>query len=353
MANTKGFLGIVGLKKSAVWGTPVLVDADCGIEILQDGIGAEVALIANEQISGSSQMRAGDRGAEFHRGDLSLNAKFESLSLLWALAFGAAGLPAQQGSDSAWKHVLKLKNVLDGLFATLVLDYQLEVHEHPSVKVNGFKFECSQSDQVAKLTFPLIASSLNRNTSAGVNRASTIPGITMAPNRQRLLFAQMAVRLNDADGAALGPSDVQFVSGVTIEADRKLKNDDVTTQFGNLIDEPLQDGFTEVTGSLSFSKYATDNIARFTEMLMKTRKKLDVVFTGPVANGATRYSQAFYLNDVQFESGQPQIGGPGLTPWTLNFKAHVVSAAPAGFPMGYVDAVTTEIVNTLASDPLA
>jgi hypothetical protein len=262
-------------------------------------------------------------------------------------------VPAQQGSDSAWKHSFRIANDLEGLFATLVFDYQVEVREYPSVKVGGFKFECSQSDQVAKLTFPLIASSLNRNTASGVNRAATIGGITMAPNRQRLLFSQMAVRLNDASGPALGPSDVQYVNSVTIEMDRKLKNDDVTTQLGYLIDEPLQDGFTEVSGSLSFSKYATDNIARFTEMLMKTRKKMDVVFTGPAANGSTRYSQAFYLNDVQFESGQPQIGGPGLTPWTLNFKAHVVSTEPAGFPIGYRDACQVELINTLASNPLA
>jgi hypothetical protein len=270
-----------------------------------------------------------------------------------ALALGGAGAPAQQGTDSVWKHALRVADDLEGLFATLALDYQVEVHEYPSVKVNGFKFECSQSDQVAKVTFPLIASSLNRNTTAGVNRTSTIPGITMAPNRSRLLFSQMQVRLNDAAGPALGPSDRQFVSGVTIEMDRKLKNDDVTTQFGYLIDEPLSDGFTEVSGSLAFSKYATDNIARFTEMLQKPQKKMDVVFTGPIAAGSTPYAQAFYLNDVQFETGQPQIGGPGLTPWTLNFKAHVVSAAPAGFPADYTDAVTLELVNTLASDPLA
>ena len=353
MGNTKGFQGVVGLKRGSQWGTPVLVGADCGIEILQDGIAAEVALIPNEQISGSCQMRAGDRGAEFHRGDLSLNAKFDSLALPWALAFGKAGTPTQQGSDSAWKHAFRIGNDLEGLFATLVLDYQIEVREYPSVKVSGFKFECSQGDQVAKLTFPLIASSLNRNTTAGLNRTSTIPGITMPTNRQRLLFSQMAVRLNDADGPALGPSDVQFVNGFTLEMDRKLKNDDVTTQLGYLIDEPLQDGFTEVTGSLSFSKYATDNIARFTEMLQKTRKKLDVAFTGPVANGATRYAQAFFLNDVQFESGQAQIGGPGLTPWTLNFKAHVVSAAPTGFDPTHTDACQMTLINTLASDPLA
>ncbi len=69
-------------------------------------------------------------------------------------------------------------------------------------------------------------------------------------------------------------------------------------------------------------------------MLAKTRKKMDVVFTGPAASGAARYSQAFYLNDVQFESGQPQLTGPGLTPWTLNFKpmlclSHQLGSTPA------------------------
>lgn len=200
---------------------------------------------------------------------------------------------------------------------------------------------------------PVIAHALNRNTTDGVNRASTIPGITMSPVLHRLLFSQMTVRLGDADGPALGDADRQFVTGVTIEVDRKLKNDDVTTRYGTLIDEPSADGFTEVKGSLTFSKYAAENRARFTDMLLKTRKKLDVAFAGPVISPAVRYAQRFLLNDVQFECGRPNIGGPGLTPWTVNFKAHTVPASPVGFPGGYTDALQAEIVNTLATPALA
>ena len=96
-----------------------------------------------------------------------------------------------------------------------------------------------------------------------------------------------------AEFGALSLNTTVFASGVSIELMRGHKLDEVTTERGRYISEPAQDGRTTAKITINFSRYATNNIARFLENLTKAEKKASLIFSGPVANGATSYELAW------------------------------------------------------------
>ena len=355
MAIGKGFATIAAFKKATTWGTPVACGAGDGVEFRTEGLKPDAKFIPDESITGRASQLFGDKGNEFHSGDVEMDVRYEGLDVLFGMALGTAGAPSQVGVDNAYKHVWKIADDKQGLFGTLVFNKQVATWEYTTAKVGGFKMSIKNGERL-KCSFPLIPQGLNINTSTGTNNSTTISNITMPSNRDFALFSQMAVRINAHDGAALASTDLVYPSDFEVELDNSFPTDDVTTRFGYLIDEPIQDGWSMVKGKIGFSKYMNgglgSNNAFLADMLTKARKKMTVIFTGP-AIGATNFKLSMYFPDLQFESGEANVGGPARIPLTLNFEAHRRTAVPTGFPTGYTEAVTLEVINQRSTDALA
>jgi hypothetical protein len=350
----KGFACAAGAKKGTTWNSPVACGASNGFAFKSEGITPNAALIMDEQVNGQATQLFGDKGNETHQGQLELDAKYEGLELFIAMAMGTAGVPTQVGSDNAYKHVFQINDHKEGLFASMCFNKVVNVWEYPSVKFDGFDFTCNKGGR-ATLKFPLIGSSLNLNTSSGTNNLTTVGNLTIPANISYLLFKQMAIRINAASGSALANTDLIYPSDFSISLANNYAKDDVTTELGYLVSEPKQDGFAQISGSLGFSIF-TDaapggNKTLLDAMLAKTRMKMDVVLTGPIANGATPFSLSMFLPDVQFETGDAPVSGPKRIPVTLKFRANRCLAAPTG--MSYTKALTIELVNQRSTDALA
>lgn len=179
----------------------------------------------------------------------------------------------------------------------------------------------------------------------GVNTAATVASISLPTDRKFLLFDQMEVLINDHDGAALASTDEYFLSAFNFVVDLNMTTDDVTTKFGYRVDEPVKDNFIKVTGGLSFSKLMNTNIELFRDQLRKTRKKMTVTLTGPIAATPYPYKLVLYFNNVQFVSGSPNVGGAQRVGFDMEFMAQRCLAIPTGFPTGYTKAVTMELTN--------
>jgi tail tube protein len=354
MAAAKGFASVAAFKKATTWGTPVAAGAGDGIEFASESLTPDAQFIPDEQINGKATKLAGDKGNEFHSGDLEVDAKYQGVEVLLAMAMGTAGVPTQVLTDDAYLHVFKPADNKEGIFGTLVFNKQVGVWEYTTAKVGGFTLGCTNGER-AKLTFPIIPQGLNINTGAGTNNNTTVANITLPTNRDFLLFSQMKVRINDTSGGALAAADEVYVSEFECTLNNNFPTDDVTTQYGYLIDEPIQDGFTELSGSLNFSKYNNNNggnTALLTALLSKTPKKMSVVWTGRLASGTTNFRMTMYFPSVQFSSGDANIGGPERIPLNLQWMASRVLTLPTGFPAGYTDALTIELVNQRNSNPL-
>lgn len=353
---TKGFLTRMGFAPAAgPWGTPRLLGATHQKEYASESLTPDSQLIPDDQIAGKATQLFGDKGNEFHSGDVTMDLKYEGLEDVIALAMGdanAGGAPTQVGGDNAYKHILKVADSKEGKFGTLVLDKTLEVWEYPTVKINGFTLDAVNGRR-ARITFPKIPQGMNINGGSGTNNTTTVNNLTLPANRDFALFAELAIRMNAHDGGALANSDLVYVSEFHLTCNNNFPSDDVTTRYGNKVDEPVQDGYSQFTGSIVFSKYMTENKAWMTKVLDKSRVKMDVKWTGRLAHGTSFFSHALYLPDVQFATGAPNVGGAGRVPWTIAFRCNRRTAVPTGFPATYMDAVTWDIVNQRSTNALA
>lgn len=347
MACGKGFLATSGAKKASTWGTPVAIGAGYGLEFNSESINADPKHIVDTQVSGNAARLFGDKGPELHNGEMDMDVKYEGMEMLFAMALGTAAAPVQQGTDNAYKHVLQVNGSLEGTFLTLAINKGVAAWEWPTAKVASFTLSLKQG-QRAKCKFKFIASSLNFNTASGTNNQTTMGSITIPTNRDFLLFSQMKVLINSQSGAALTPgTDDVYINDFDCTFSRPFPVDDVTTQNAPLIDEPIQDGFLDVTGTMHFSKYQSGSLQTLlTDLLAKNRKKMRVQWTGRIASGGTNFQFTMYFPDLQFTTGSgAPVGGPGRIPLDLKFEAHRVVAVPTGYPAGYLDPVTIEIVN--------
>ena len=350
----KGFAARAGYKKATVWGTPVVLGAGDQIEYNSESLTPDSQFIPDEQVSGEATKLFGDKGDEFHSGDLNVDFRYQGLERLLAHAMGS-DTTSQIGLDDAYKHVMKPAKNKEGIFGTFAIDKVFEVWEYPTCKVGGFSMSLEHGKRLVT-TFPLIPQGLNINTSSGTNTTTTIANLTLPSNRDFALFSQAVLRMNDTDGPTLVGTTPVYISTFTLQVENSYPTDDVTTRHGYRIDEPVQDGWTLITGTIGFSKYMTENKAWMADMLSKARRKAWLKFTGPIGAGMgpNPFSLDLYFPDIQFSSAPttPNISGPGKPAFTLAFEAHRKLAAPTGFPAGYTDALTIELVNQVNASAL-
>lgn len=350
-----GALARLGFAPAAgPWGTPRLLGAGHLKEYVSESMTPDAQFIPDEQMAGQITQLGGDRGNEFHSGDVVMDLKYEGMEDVIGLAFGDANggaAPPQVGLDVAYKHVLKPASNKVGKYGTIVVDKGFEVWEYPTAKVGGFTLDVVPGRR-ARMTFPMIPQGLNINEGTGTNNTTTVATLTLPANRDFALFADLAVRMNLVADPALGTAHLVYASEFHVTLNNNYPTDDVTTRYGRKIDEPIQDGYTEVTGSIAFSKYMTENKAWMTRILDKGSVKMDVKFTGR-AIGATNFSAALYFPNVQMVSGAPNVSGPGRVPFTAAFRSSRALSVPTGFPTGYTDALTMDIVNQRSTNALA
>ncbi len=358
MATGKGFKGVFGLSKSTTWGTPVAVGAGEQLPFNSESITPDVQFIPDEQVSGTALTFFGDKGNEVHQGDISHDFDWGLTQLLTALALaiGTAGAPAQLDvGEAAYQHNLLLLDDLEGLHATLAFNKNTgKVWEYTTAKAAGFTFSNSNNQRL-KVALPWIAHALNLNDASGTNNTTTIGNLTLPATSSFARFAQMKVYANAQGGGALGASDRVYTSDMEFTWDNNFPSDDFTTQFGDKVDEPVRDGDPVIGGTLGFSKAhnnAGGNQTLFENMLDKTRMKMLVEWTGPTFTSSYEYKLSVYLPDVQFATGDQNIGGKGRIPQNLEYVCNKVATAPTGFPTGVTHPAVV-VVNGQGTDPLA
>lgn len=230
---------------------------------------------------------------------------------------------------------------------TLVLDKIVSVWEYPSVKINSITIT-SAAGGIMEISFNIFASNLNRNQFGGVNNRSTIATITVPVERQFVLFDHLTVWMNSNGGADFTDADLVYPTSFSISFNNQMNGTIVTTRYGREIDEAVEDGFFEVTGTIEFPKYEEEKFVDASEN--KTLQKIKAEWVGPIVPGASTVPArlTMYLPEVQVATASPNAGGPGLIPLSADFTAarNAAGVDPTGFPAGYgSNALNLELVN--------
>lgn len=271
---------LVGLKKAAGWRTALACGANDGLLILSESFKQTIEHIDDDSV-GLAFIQRTDQGKIAASGGMEAYMRYEGLDVLLALIMGTAGVPTQPNPlyTAVYQNSYVLADNLSGLFATLaMLKKSDKVFEYPSVKLHQFSLSGEMNAPV-KLSVTGIANLLE--LASAVNTAATMANITYPDKGNRIIMNKDAhFRLNNESGIALAVGDAIYPSGFSLSFNRPMDADLVA---GNEdVDEPVGEGFPEITLTLNFPRYNDANDAFFTDWEALTRKKMEILFRGLV-----------------------------------------------------------------------
>ena len=355
MARAKGFLGIVGRKKGATWGTPTVPAAGDGVEVVSVVPSGGTALIEDNQISGRVTQREANAGNRSVTVVLRTALRYEGNGREVAYVLGTAGVPATVDTTGR-QHVFKIKDDLDGIFETLAYEIikDTKVEELSSVKWNKLKISGKSGERIE---IELSGIAHDWSDASASNTTTTIDSITLPANREFAIFHQAVLLMNAQGGGGLAAGDAVYISEFEINVERAM-DARFSTGGGDNCDEPIPSGFAKVSGSFGFAALQDGtggNAAFLAEQMAGTRKKATLTITSPnLAGAATEFfKHKLWLPNLQFGEAKVGIPAPGGPTWSVPFMAWHVTTVPTGFTAGYLDALTWENVNQDAADALA
>lgn len=355
MARTKGFQGIVGIKKASTWGTEVVPASGDGIEVISLSPSGGLELVADEQITGKVTAKPSSSGNHKFDVELTTAIRYEGLEVLLALFMGTAGAPSTVDTTGK-QHVLKPKDDIDGIFSTVAYEYlkDTKVGVFPSVKWTSIEISGKQGERL------MLKAKGMANTwtdSSGSNDTTTIDSVTLPSNRLYAMFGDVTFKMNDQSGGSLASAPI-YIQAFTLTMERPTK-ENVSTEFGNKTSEPLASGFAPFKLHLEFP-VAQDgtggNVLFQADQLAGTAKKAKIEITSTtLAGAATQYFQwLIWMPCVQILSGDKVAPrDPGAQAWGFDCELHHVGTIPTGFTSGYTDAVTIDIFSQRSTDALA
>ncbi len=263
---------------------------------------------------------------------------------------------------ASFLHVLTPPPLMNLAMGTFVYGQaSLYLKEFVSCMFNGFTLDYPNQGKV-NCALPAVPHGVNFDDSTvaaadkPVNLLSAIGTIARPGNRDTALWRQTKVRWNAQAGAALAAADSKKLNALQVIANNNFTTDDFTLEFADSgpqkntsrISQPVRDNKVQFTGSFNFSRFQAD-VRDLIDAMARNRQKASAITTSDAIPGAAntgqRYQLAVYMPDIQYDAEQ-NVGGPGRVPKTVNFQAHAADAAPTGFPTGYTDGLTIEVVNS-------
>jgi len=340
---------LVGLKLAAEWRTAVACGANDGILILSESFKQTIEHIDDDS-AGLAFIQRTDQGKIEASGGMEAYMRYEGLDVLLALIMGTAGVPTIAEAESdAYTNSYVMADNLSGLFATLaMLKKSDKVFEYPSVKFHQFGLSGEMNAPV-KLSVQGIANLLE--LASVTNTAATSENITYPDKGTRIIMNKDAhFWINDESGAALDSGDAVYPSGFELSFNRPQDADLVA---GNEdVDEPVGEGFPEMTLTLNFPRYNDANDAFFTDWEALTRKKLEIYFKGALIDSTFYYEFKLSFPNLKVIDPDAAISGPGKIPVSLSFKVLGTDVAPTGMT-GITKPFQIDVQNKRTTDPLA
>lgn len=355
MAGVAGVDLIYAAKKGVTWGTAVACGALNGFLSRPSGI-KEASDVEVDDSLGLYFSGDGARGAITCNGDIPAYLRYAGMELLLAMAMGTAGVPVLHAAGTLSKdYVYKPAKNLDGLFVTFVKHMKNYIAEVPSLKITGFTIK-GEVGKPLELVLETAGCFINDNTSTGINTLTTANNITVAETGNRVLFSQCVFRMNDQSAIALAVGDKIYPSSFELSFKRKVTGvygalttgPTVVTQR-DVIDEPTNDGMPEISLKLGFPRHT--NTTMLNSFGADTRKKLDIIATGAIIEGAIPYLFTLQFPHLQIKNIDI-VDEQGIIKEPVEFVCHSAAAAPAGMT-GITDPFWISGTNKFATNPLA
>lgn len=281
-----------GAKKSAqTWGTAEALGAGYAMDIDSDGglvrnqpylpaLGADTPLQSEGDLGPIDPV---DFAPEFF-----LRYDPGAIGIVLAQLFGTAGAPAAAGNG--WRHTLRWAEENYGEFCTFAVERRSKIFEVPSAK--PYTFDLSIADGFVRGTIGLRGNSLVNDSA--VNTDTQMDALTYANRGLRLKFSDLLAYLTHQSNAS-NPDQTTAIKISDISMHFERPHDGVHEAGSESIAEPMENGASIMTVSVTFPRMSTINDPYFADFIAETEKKACFWFHGPVLQGAQLYEFDFYF----------------------------------------------------------
>jgi len=192
----------------------------------------------------------------------------------------------------------------------------------------------------------------------GVNNVNTYTSITVptTADYELVAFDQVRIWMNEQSAGALdltASTDEFFMDAIRVTLNPSLVQN-VTTRFGNRVEEPHAGDFKKVELGFNFPSWDSANNALLRDRLLGKKFKVHIRAQGPLADTGFPLEWSIWLNEVQFGTGSPNAGGPGDIRFDLTGMAHRAIVNPTGLPSwANQQPIALRNVSLRTTDPLA
>ena len=338
-----------GMIQAATWRTAVAMTAGKQIRYLSADPAIDAQLLRSDGLSGTPFRGAGLKGNELHSGPFSFPLDFETVHTLLAFAFGSNSAASAAGTDPAFLHEIIVASSDKGIFATMVLGIEtVFIREYPTVKVGDVTISIQQGAE------PIITLQCTPDRvitdESGPNGLSELVTLDERTTPALVEFNHLSLLINDRTGLALTDSDDRLeIAGIELALTKNLRTGSVTTRNAPYVDEPVRDGFFDVTGTITLAEM--EDHVLFAEALDKTEKKAQVLLDGGLIGAETNYQLRLELANLQFDNpAAVNPAGPGIITPNFPFTAALAPANPTGF--SHSDAIRAFVTNSDSTAPL-
>lgn len=261
------------------------------------------------------------------------NAGADSMGWWWKQCLGSAIVTPTVVVGTAFKQI-HTPGSKAGFSSTVqfgrpqILSTTVQPVTYTGVKVLTWEFSVSDN-QLCQLK--VMCDARDESTSIGLAAASypTPNGLFSFAHATNFKLGGTATTSAGETTVASGVSVASAVTGITITGDTPMKVDRRGLGNAGLKNEPIENGFPQITGTLNTEFYSRAEL--YDVFKAGTLQPLQLDFTkfdsaGNDANGAlggaNPYLLSFIFPQVRFLTGNMNVSGPDVIPQTIGFKAY-------------------------------
>lgn len=294
MALGKGFEGILGVKKEAVYGTAVAVTK--AIPFVSESFGLDIEKHLDDVLRGKAGAGATIAGNKKYTFAIPCKLTYGDLDLLIAVALGAAATPQDNGS------------LYDGVYSpaeNLAYSFVAAIYKGVSVweflgcKVDTLKIS-GEANKPLNIEFGGAAKALD--LASAVNPANVLTALSTEDVAGKIMFSDLEFKIA-AQAAALSGVTALGIGGFDINLNNKLALDQFDNRAKTIL-EPQRDGFREVKLSFSVPRYEADTYLLWRDSDTALHAWLKFV--------SGNYKFDIHLPKIKIDKVDAPIGGPGL-----------------------------------------
>ena len=315
-----------GAKRCAsAWGTAESLGAGYGMLIESDG-----GLVRNQSYLPAKEadtpfILEGDLGpidpVDFSPA-FTLRYDPGALGIIIAQLFGTAGAPAAAGNG--WSHRPVWADENYGEFCTFAVERASKIFEVPSAKPH--MLDLNIADGFLKGTLGLRGNTLI-NTGCE-NEAAEMDALTYANRGLRIKFSDITAYLTYQANVA-GPLETNAIEISDISMHFERPHDSPHKAGSQLIIEPMENGQSIITVTLTFPRMNTINNPYFADFIAETEKKAVFSIHGPVLQGAQDYEFSFYFPRLRVINVDYPFDD--IIPCAMTLQAEEAATDTAGF----------------------